>query len=648
MADDFDPDAYLSELAVSRAKGIPAQPGTPPGIAAPDTTKNAAQLPDYAHDPVPPGKTADVRAAITQLTASPGFDNLPPDEQRKQIIDAVHGVTRQDDGPATPGFLGTLVHSAGKAVPFGHQTGAALASMPVIGNGRTYRDNYDALERDTAAGVAAHPVAGVLGTTAGIGATIAASGGLGGGAAAPALAPTVGQATARAAAPLAVNTLAGGAQGAADAASEGRDASEVGSRALAGATSGAALSTLVPAASQAIGKIFSGAIKRSDERMLSDAGDVATKKMRDKINEKADETVALLLRKPDVRGALTTPAHLVAATEDHLTTNGVRLNKIYDAADKIHGTIDGGRLAAAVGDVQKRLGGRLATKEIAAALDPTISKLADESGRGISGAEIREEISRLQGIAFDRSITAPPTSARAAAGLAAGKLKDLLEDHVQEASRTARAAAEHAAGPGTPGLVPTGAIGAPGARPGGLSPAQLHQIADELDMSTVRSLNSDQTVLMRLKKAAEYRANAAPNQQGTRLSKIAAGVVTHGSHAVGAGEIVHGLATGDMAGVAKGVATAVAPHVIPPAVRGIDEGISNVGRATADVRAAHAPGVERLSQKLVGINNHGAATQALMEHVFGEGPKDPADAEPFPEFGGPAGAEGEGGDAFKF
>ncbi len=627
----FNPDEYLSNLAIERAKGEPAAVGTPPGIAAPDPTKNAAQLPDYAHDPIPAGKTEDVRQAIQGVMASDGFHNQAPDAQRKAIIDAVHTVTRQQD--ETPSFARSLVNSAGAAVPFGHTTGAALASLPLVGNGRGFRDNYDALERDTAAGEAAHPVAGVLGRTAGMGLTTLASGGFGapGAAGAATAAPTVAQATTRAAAPLVTNTALGASQGAVEAASEGKDLGEVGDRALAGATGAAAFSTAVPAASKALGKMFAGAVKRSDERMLSDAGDVATKKMRDKINEKADETVALLLRKPDVRGVLQKPAHLVAATEDHLTTNGTRLNKIYDAADRINGEVSADRLTSALVDAKRLVGKRLATKEVAAALQPTIAKLAGEGDRAVSGAEIREEISRLQGIAFDRSITAPPTSARTAAGIAAGKLKDLLEDHVQAASQTARAAAEHAGGPGTPGPVPAGAVGRPGGGASSLTPAQLHQIADELDIGTVKALNSDQTVLMRLKKAAEYRANAAPNQKGTRLSKIAAGVVTHGAHAVGAGEIAHGLASGDVAGVAKGLATAVAPHVIPPVTRAVDEGLARVGRATAGAGAKYAPGVERLSQRLANIDNHPAATQALMEHVFGGAP--PEDNEPFPEFG---------------
>ncbi len=632
----FDPDAFLSKLAVERASGTPAAVGTPPGIAAPDTSQNSAQLPNYAHDPVPPEKVPAVREAIARAIAANGFDALHPDAQRGAIIDAVHGVTRApEQAPEGPGFLESLVNSAGRAVPLGHQSGAL---METIAHGGNFTDNYNALEARTDAGEAAHPVAGIAGRTAGGLATMAATGGLGGVAAgAPAAAPAL----ARAAAPLTANAVAGGVQGAADAASEGADAEETFQRGLAGATVGAGIATAIPAASKALGKLFAGALKRSDERILSDAGDVATKKMRDKINEKADDVIDLVRRTPGLRETLTTPSHFVAAAEEHLSANGTRLNKIYDAADKINGMVDGARLASVVTEAQQRAQGRLATKEVAAALQPTVDKLAGESGRGISGAEIREEISRLQGVAFDRSPGAAPTPTRAAAGLAAGKLKDLLEEHVHAASETVRSAAGHAAGT-TPGLVPTSsALGPAGGATGGLSPAQLHQMADELNVATVKSLNSDQTVLMRLKKAAEYRASVAPNQQGTRLSKVAHAVVTHGAHVGGAGEIVHGLATGDTASVVKGVAIAAAPHVIPPMARAVDEGIASTARALNGTQ----PAATGLVQKLSATNDAGGKTAVLMDHIFGGRKDDTKPAAAPYTFGGDS---AEGGGGYKF
>jgi hypothetical protein len=480
----FDPDDFLASYDAQ-----PAKEGVPPMLARP----NAGNVPDYTHDPVPPHQANDARGAIAQAMAQPGFDAQPPEQQRSAIIDAIHSVTRKaaDAGNA-------VVNGAASAIPFGRITGAALASAPAIGNGQGFRQNYDAIGNEQAASAAAHPFYDGLGKAAGGLATVAASGGLGAPAAAPALAPTVGQATARAIAPVAINAAAGGAQAAGTAVAEGADAGDVFERGLTGATAGAAVGTAAPLVIGGVGKLFQGAVNRSDERLLSQVGDGATKKMRDKLNEKADDLINLIRTTPALKASYKDPAAFTAAARQELSSNGTALDKIYNAADAGK-PLDVSKAAAELQSLQQRFNGRLAGKEIAVALNPTIEKLVDRAttpgAAQVTSRELREEITRLQGVAFDRTASAQPTPARDAAAHAAGVLKDVLERHVEENL-----------------------------------PGQLTQ---------VQKLNSDQTVLMRIKAAADYKANAAPNQNGTRLSKVMHGAVNAGPPRPGRG-VAHG------------------------------------------------------------------------------------------------------------
>ncbi len=570
--DDFDPDQYLNELASQRA-GVPSK-GVPPMLARPEETPSSAGLPDYAHDPVPPHRAPGARAAIGKVMAEPGFDAKTPDEQRSAIIDAVHSVTRSVGEGAN-----AVVNGAASAIPFGRITGAALASAPVVGNGQGFRQNYDAIGNEQAQSAADHPFLDGLGKVGGGLATVAASGGLGAAGVAPALAPTVGQATLRAAAPVALNAAAGGAQAAAGAAAEGADSNEVFQRGLTGATAGAALGTAAPLVASGVGKLFQGAVNRSDERMLAQVGDGATKKMRDKLNEKADDLIDLIRSTPALKSTYKDPAAFTAAARQELSANGTTLDKIYNAADAGK-PLDVSKAAAELQSLQQRFNGRLAGKEIAVALNPTIEKLVDRAttpgAPAVTSRELREEITRLQGVAFDRTASAQPTPAREAAAHAAGVLKDVLEKHVEENL-----------------------------------PGQLSQ---------VQKLNSDQTVLMRIKAAADYKANAAPNQNGTRLSKIVHGAVNVGAGAAGAGEIVHGLMTGEPGKVAAGVATAVAPKVIGAVGKAADEGLAAVGRSSG---VKGAP-ISNLAQRLAATTNPAEAQTTLMDHVFGGSPAKPA------------------------
>jgi len=592
----FDPDAFLSKLAVERAKGQPAAVGVPPMLARPEATPNAAGLPDYAHDPVPPHQVDDVRAAIANTIGAEGFDNQHPDDQRKQIIDAVHGVTRKP-----PGFLESLVHSAGSAVPFGHTTGAALASMPVIGNGRTFRDNFDALEADTAAGEAAHPVAGVLGRTAGGLATVAASGGFGTGAAAGSAAPAV-PTVARATVPFAAKTVVGGAQGAAQAASEGADAEDIGKRAVAGATAGAGASTLGPLAgwvSRSVSDLFKGAMARSDERILGYVSEGATKKMRDKIKDVADATVDAIRSSPRFAATYKTPADLHQALGEEISSLGNQTQHFYGEAERLGGKLDPQVVAKALTAAKGAM--PFDQQEIAGALDTHIGKFAERTprkltqeaqltaareslkagkpipvirselaGNGLSLDEARREVTRLQAIAFDRSDASLTTPAREAAAKAAGILKDALERHVDQ-------------------YVPGGA-------------------------AAVRALNEKQTVLLRLEAAAAAKAKSAPTDGGTRLSRVM--------------ERGHGV-TAKAFGAAKEAGAL------------LSEGVAKAGRAGAADTAATAaalatsPATQGFTQKLAGITNKDAAVSALAHHVFGDAPSSPEDNEPFPEFGPP-------------
>lgn len=552
----FDPDEFLAAYDAQ-----PAAEGVPPVLARP----NAGNVPNYTHDPVPPDSAQAVRAAISQAMAQPGFDAQHPDEQRNAIIEAVHSVTRKaaDVGNA-------FVNGAASAVPFGRISGAALASAPVIGNGQSFRQNYDGLQAGDAQSRADHPLVSALGSAAGGLATIGASGGLSAPAAA---APVLGNVAARAAAPVAANTAIGGVQGAADAAAEGGDAREMFNRGLRGATAGAALSTAAPIVAKGVGDLFTGAATRSNARMLKEVGDGAPRVARFKVNEKGDELVDLIRRTPALEKTYKNPAQFAGAAEKQLSANGSRLDEIYGAADQ-GGKIDPAQAHAAILKLQQQIGGDLSKGEIADALEPTISKLDKraQTMRPIGSRELRAEVTRLQDIANKKGPGAEKTEVQTAAGMAANALKDVLEAHVEKNL-----------------------------------PGQLE---------AVKSLNADQTLLSRIKGASSYKAMNRPNENTSRLAEIGKGIVSHGAHAAGVGGAVHGAMTGSAPEIAAGVATAVAPHVLPAVGRGLDEGLAKVARASG----VTAEPVVGLARRLTATTNPAEAATAIADHIFGSSP----------------------------
>lgn len=550
----FDPDKFLADYDAQ-----PAAEGVPPMLARP----NAGNVPNYtadvppapAHDEVKPGQAGAVRTAIAAAMAKPGFAEMPPAAKQNAVIEAVHAVTR----------------AAGAAIPLGHVAGAALETMPVIGNGRPFADNLNALDQGAADSAAAHPVASMLGTTAGLGATVAASGGF---LSPGATAPVAGPSLARLVAPVAENAAIGGTQGAAETAARGGDANDVlreaGNGALAGATVGAA----IPAAGAAGGKALLGAVNRSDARMLSEVGDGAPKVTRFKLNEKGNDVVDLIRRTPALEKTWKNPAEFTSAAKTELGKNGRELDSIYEASDK-GGKIDPGTAVAALTRVQQTIGKNLSGEEVASALQPTIDKLDRRATKmqPIGAAELRSEITRLQDIAFHKGPGAETTTVQNAAAASANALKDVLEKHVEA------------------------------------------NLPGQLDR--VRALNSDQTVLARIKGAAEYKALNKPNDNTSRLTKAVHGAVNYGAGAIGAGTLAHGVMSGSPAEIAAGAVEAVAPHVIPPAVRGVDETLAKVGRSAGITRTESlAP----LTQRLTMAKDPGQVKNELLAHVFGDKP----------------------------
>jgi len=553
---NFDPDAFIASYDAQ-----PATAGVPPLLARP----NAGNVPDYtSHDDVAPGQAQAVRMAIGQLMVSPGFDSKPPAEQRELIIDAVHGITRQADPRPQP--------AGGRALPPDPQpagpvnTLGKLGPLPVASTARLidYEDPTQVAARDANKaflGAAGSMVGGGLAGTAA--------------AAAPGVRALVNGAKL-------LPRMAGGAiEGAASgvgAATGGKLAqgeTPTGGELAAGAGAGAALGAAIPAAAAGVNGLLRGAMNASDESLLSKLGDGATKKMRDKINEKADETVNLIRSTPALKAAYKDPASFARATTAELGNNGKALDTIYDAADK-GSPFDPAKALGQLQALQQQHNSRLAGKEIATELQPTIDKLMDRAttpgAPPISSRELREEISRLQDIAFDRSAAAKSSDAQKAAARAAGVLKDALEAHVD---------------------------------------ANLPGQGD-----AVRKLNADQTVLARLKKAAEYQALAVPHQEGTRLSKIGKGVATAVSHAGGGAAAVHGAMTGNTAEMAAGLAAAVAPAALGAGRRAATEAVAAAGR----VGVGASPETTRLAQRLATVTDRGAAASAIADHVFGGGP----------------------------
>jgi len=532
-------------------------------------------LPDYANDPIPPapphdevkpGQAAQVRTAIADAMAKPGFAELPPAQKQNAIIEAVHAVTR----------------AAGAAVPLGHVVGAGLETLPVVGNGHTFHENLDALDQGAADARAAHPVASTIGTTLGLGATVAASGGF---MAPGSTAPVAGPSLARLVAPVGENAAIGGVQNATETAARGGDAGDVLRAGGDGALAGAALGAAVPAAGALAGKTLVGAVNRSDNRMLKEVGDGAPKVQRFKLNERGDDVVDLIRRTPELEKTYKKPSEFAGAAVRLLGKNGGELDSIYEAADK-GGKIGADQAVKAVQSVQANVGSTLAGEEVAAAMKPTLDKLQRRADKmqPIGGSELRAEVTRLQNIANAKGPTAPPTEVQKAAGAAANALRDVLEKHVETNL-----------------------------------PGQLQR---------VQQLNGDQTLLSRIKGAAEYKAMNRPNENTSRLAEIGKGVVTHGAHTAGLGEAVHGAMSGSVPEIAAGVATAVAPHVIPPVARAADEALAKMGRAAGQSRTAPVGGlIERISQ----AKNPGQVHSELMSHIFGnaQSPEDVPEPESF-------------------
>ncbi len=543
-------------------RGIPAAEGVPPMLARP----NAGNVPDYTseppppavHDEVQPHQAAAVRQEVKQVMDAPGFSALPPKAQQSAIIDAIHAVTR----------------AAGAAIPFGHVTGAALSTMPVIGNGRSFRDNLDGLDQDAAASAAAHPIASTIGTTLGLGATVAASGGLAApGTTMPAASPSL----ARMVAPVAENAALAGGQNAVETAARGGDAGDVLREGANGAMAGAALGMGVPAAGAALDRTMVGAMNRSDARMAREIGDGAPAVIRRKINDRGDDVVDLVRRTPALEKAHGKPSEFAAAAGTELGKNGRELDSIYEAADK-GGKIDPATAQKAVTAIQQHIGSSLAGEEVATALQPTIDKLARRADKAqpIGSAELRAEVTRLQDIAFKKGPGADTTAVQDAAKAAAGALKDVLEQHVETNL-----------------------------------PGQLGR---------VQQLNNDQTLLSRIKGAADFKAVNGPNENASRLSKIGHGVVNYGAAAAGAGTLAAGVMKGSTPEIVRGVAEAVAPHVIRAGAKAADEAIASAGRSLGLTRTE---AVGPLTQRLVQAKNPGQLKNELMGHIFGDKPPEP-------------------------
>lgn len=499
-------------------------------------------------------------------------------------------------GPVT-----AAIRTAGAAIPGGDIAGAATETL--LGNHQPFRQNYDALQAQTAKAQTDQPVASVLGATGGGLATMAASGGLSG----PMAGATRPGADALAKA-LAKNSGFGAIQGASTAAAEGKDAGEVASRALSGATVGAAVSTAVPLVSQALGSVLSKAMAKSDDKILATVGDGATKKIRDKINERADSVADMIRDTPSLAATFKTPKQFSEALQSEISTTGDKLDAIMSTAEQIGGKVHPQSAVSALKASQGQLNSQLPTQEIGSAMEPHVQKIAtraatmDEltpankryltnalaalqagktmlppeeadaaisriqatlSGNGLSLKELRGEVTRLQGIAYDRSITAPPTPVRDAAGRAAGVLKDVLERHID---------------------------------------ATLPGEAD-----AVRKLNADQTVLLRLKAASDYRLSAQPNQQGTRLARIGSGVADAASTAAGAGTAAllgMGSHASTPSALLAGGAVAAAPRALRAVGSGLTEATAAAGRATPNIDSALAQ-AGRATNNLTRIANTG-------------------------------------------
>jgi len=257
---------------------------------------------------------------------------------------------------------------------------------------------------------------------------------------------------------------------------------------------GGAIGGVAGAASKGLEKLAEGAPQRQVDRFMSEVGDGATIKQRDKLaqaggriesflenNPKEAEALQKVAKKPDVLSE-----KLTGALEDRAG----KLDTIYKAADKPTGGIKVGKVNEVLDELKSKLvSDPHESQERLAALEKIKRNVelswGDDLEAKVNSQALRKLVSDLQATAYSKSILAAERPGQETAREAATVLKQTLENHVRS-----------------------------------FAPQHIEDLSQ---------LNSEVSALAQMKAAADYRAMREPSWPRNRLAIIKDKAVEHGA-----------------------------------------------------------------------------------------------------------------------
>lgn len=181
--------------------------------------------------------------------------------------------------------------------------------------------------------------------------------------------------SAKLAIPVAESTMQGAASGASNAVANNEP---VLPGAVQGATVGAALGSALPVAGAAARKVASGALRRSDNRIVDAITEGASAKQRRAVNKDERDVINVVRSEPELARNVEKPASLVQAARD-------QLDKTRGKADEIYKLVraDPQELVAAARARQAELKKDISTRDLARRMEPHI-KLLEEHAKEVA------------------------------------------------------------------------------------------------------------------------------------------------------------------------------------------------------------------------------------------------------------------------
>ncbi len=404
---------------------------------------------------------------------------------------------------------------------------------------------------------------------------------------------------ARAAAGAKLGAVFGGARGAGDALTAGGGTSDAVAGGLTGALSGATIGGTLGAAVPAL---IRGAPERVRGRIVEnisrgEAGGAAKGKLVGNMVAKGGEDGEKLIQVVEDAGLSRTmatkasahPAEALKVVQRVLDKNETTtLGPVYAAIDKAGTGPDATTLGASLLDHADKMRAQ-GSPEIAASIDRYVKFLGEhyKPGEVLSGSMLR----KLKG------------------SIGSGAFQSLADENTPLGAQVKREIY---------GVYSRAVEDAAKATPG-------------VDLAALKAGNEKASQLLGVQSVLSDRATKAAAGASTLANSIAAG----GHKVALAGAVGHALVTGNTSELGSILALEGGHQIvkrIPQMIRHVDMAASGlekaaranklgaqVARAIAE-RAAGGAAANALADKLDGITNHGAATQALVEHVFGGAP----------------------------